>query len=47
MKPWQNVAAAKTTGLIILALVLAYLPLVVKWMMCGLDNLIFSLAVQV
>eukprot|EP00092_Neocalanus_flemingeri_P033874 GFUD01036836.1.p1 GENE.GFUD01036836.1~~GFUD01036836.1.p1 ORF type:complete len:583 (-),score=130.25 GFUD01036836.1:172-1920(-) len=42
----KNVQAAKTTALMVGALLICYLPLMVKWHMCGLNSPVFSLVSQ-
>ena len=39
--------AAKTTALMVGALLVCYLPLVVKWHICGLNSPVFSIVSQV
>jgi len=43
----KNVRAAKTTALMVGALLFCYTPLIVKWHMCGTDSFVFSLLPQV
>merc|ERR1712080_29781 len=42
----QNVRAAKTTAFMVGALLVCYLPLIIKWHLCDLNSFIFALLAQ-
>ena len=44
---FQNIKAAKTTLLMVGALMVCYLPLVIKWKLCWVNSPVFSIMAQV
>ena len=44
---FKNVKAAKTTTLMVSALLMCYLPLVIKWQLCWIESPTFSILAQV